>query len=145
MKNEEDSTGRFFVEIEVVNNRELGNALSGHLEPAKVRRKTIRALVDSGAAPLVLPQAVAKELGLPVKKQKVMVSYADGHKAVRTEVDDVRLYLMGREGIISAIAEPKRETALVGAIVLEALDLLVDCRNHCLVPRDPHYVLSEIG
>ena len=34
--------------------------------------------------------------------------------------------------------------ALIGAIVLEALDLLVDCRKQRLYPRDPDYVVSEI-
>ena len=34
--------------------------------------------------------------------------------------------------------------ALIGAIVLEDLDLLVDCTNQRLVPRDPKYVVSEI-
>jgi hypothetical protein len=37
----------------------------------------------------------------------------------------------------TAIIEPKRETALIGAIVLEYLDLLVDCTAQKVVPRDP--------
>ncbi len=45
---------------------------------------------------------------------------------------------------INAVVEPDRESALVGAIVLEALDLLVDCTHQRLVPRDPRYVVSEI-
>lgn len=32
---------------------------------------------------------------------------------------------------------PKREDALIGAIVFEALDLLVDCKRQRVVPRDP--------
>jgi predicted aspartyl protease len=144
-KTDKQEMGRFFVDVEIVNNRDLGNALSGHLDPKKVRRKTVRALVDCGAALLVLPQAVAKELGLPVKKKKVRVKYADGHKGLRVEVDEVRVYLSGRDAPFTAIVESKRDTALIGAIVLEALDLLVDCTNQRLVPRDPDHVLSEIG
>jgi predicted aspartyl protease len=107
----------------------------------------IRALGDCGAAlwVLVLPQALVKELGLPAKKNKVTVKYADGHKGVRVEVDEVRVYLMGRDAPFAAIVEPKRDTALIGAIVLEALDLLVDCTNQRLVPRDPNSVVCEIG
>lgn len=43
-----------------------------------------------------------------------------------------------------AVVEPKRDTALIGAIVLEDLDFLVACTKLCLVPRGPDYVASEI-
>ena len=39
--------------------------------------------------------------------------------------------------------EAKRDTALIGAIVLEDLDFLVDCEKQRLVPRDPKFILSE--
>lgn len=34
--------------------------------------------------------------------------------------------------------------AMIGAIVLEALDLLVDCKNQRVVPRDPRSPIYEI-
>jgi hypothetical protein len=43
-----------------------------------------------------------------------------------------------------AIVEPKRETALIGAMVLEGLDLLVDSKNQRLIPRDPSGPIFEI-
>jgi len=141
---EKTKMGRFSVKFEIVNNRDLGNALSGHLDPAKVRRATIRGVVDPGATHLVMPLAIAKELGLPIKKQKIKVRYADGRRGLRSEVDEIRLYLQGRDGVFSAIVEPKRDTALIGAIVLEQLDYLVDCARQCLVPRDPDHIVSEI-
>ncbi len=45
--------------------------------------------------------------------------------------------LLGRHGTFGAIVEPKRTTALIGAIVLEDLDLLVDCTAQRVIPRDP--------
>jgi predicted aspartyl protease len=145
MKNHRgEPMSRFSVEFEVVNNEDLVKAKHGHLDPAKVRRKTIRGVVDSGAAELVLPQSIAKELGLPVMSKKVKVKYADGRRGLRAEVDEIRLFLLGRNGVFSAIVEPARESALVGAIVLEQLDLLVDCKKGRLMPRDPDNKLSEI-
>lgn len=136
--------GRFNVEFEIANNADLILERSGHLNADEIRRKTIQGTVDSGATDLILPGSVARELGFPVRKSKTRVRYADGRRALRSEVDEVRLYLMGRDSIFTAIVEPKRDIALIGAIVLEKLDLLVDCRNLRLVPRDPDYVLSEI-
>jgi predicted aspartyl protease len=144
MKRGSDEMGRFSVEFEVANNEDLMKARNKMLDPADVRRKKIRGVVDSGAAMLVLPASVAKELGLPIKKAKVKVRYADGRRSQRPEVEEIRLYLLGRDAAFSAIAEPKRDTALIGAIVLEQLDLLVDCTKGCLVPRDPDNKVSEI-
>ena len=145
MRNKDNhKMGRFSVDIEIANNEDLVQAQHGHLDPAKVRRVTIRGVVDSGATRLILPQAVAKALGLPVKKGRIRVRYADGRRGLRSEVGAVNLRLQGREDVFSAVVEPKRDTALIGAIVLEDLDFLVDCTRLCLVPRDPDYVVSEI-
>jgi predicted aspartyl protease len=108
-----------------------------------VRRETIRGLVDSGAAKLVLPQAVVERLGLTLGGP-VKVKSADGRRARRREAKGVFLKLLGRDGTFTAICEPKRETALLGAIVLEDLDLLVDCQNERVVPRDPSGAIFEI-
>src|ERR1700693_4497935 len=47
-------TGRFAVEILIANNEDLVRARDGDLDPAKVRRQTIRGIVDPGATLLVL-------------------------------------------------------------------------------------------
>jgi clan AA aspartic protease len=134
--------GRFKVEVELANNNDVALATLGHLDPAKIRRVTIQAVVDSGATRLVLPGAVAKQLGLTAT-EKVRVRYADGRSAKRDRVQGVYLKLMGRDGVFTAAIEPKRETALLGAIVLEDLDFVVDCTSQRLVPRDPKYIVSE--
>ena len=54
------------------------------------------------------------------------------------------LKLLGRDSTFTAISEPKRDTALIGAIVLEDLDLLVDCAAQRVVPRDPKGETFEI-
>lgn len=62
----------------------------------------------------------------------------------RPQIENVWLELLGRHGVFKATLEPQRDTALIGAIVLEDLDLLVDCKNQRLFPRDPRFVISEI-
>jgi predicted aspartyl protease len=103
----------------------------------------IRGVVDSGATRLVLPQAVAKKLGLPTSG-KIKVRYADRRTETRSTVEGVYVEILGRHGTFTAVVEPKRRSALVGAIVLEDLDFMVDCTHQRLVPRDPRFVISEI-
>ncbi len=139
----DDGVGRFSVEIEVVNDADLILAQGGHIPADQVRRETIQALVDSGATKLVLPESLVRRLGLPWG-DPINVRYADGRRARRKGVDRVYVQLLGRHGTFSAICEPKRETALMGAIVLEDLDLLVDCTAQRVIPRDPTGITSEI-
>ena len=135
--------GRFSVELEVANNDDLALVRRGLLAPEKVRRETIQGVVDSAATRLVLPQAVVKRLGLPLG-DPILVRYADGRKAQRARAKGVYLKLLGRDGTFTVVVEPRRTTALVGAIVLEDLDLVVDCTAQQVVPRDPRILTSEI-
>ncbi len=136
--------GSFSVEIELTNNWDREQAERGLLDPAKVRRMKIQGLVGPGATRMVLPEVVVKQLGLSVKEQKIQVRYADGRRALRKEVEGVHVGLQSRSGLFQAVVEPKRQTALIGAIVLEDLDFLVDRGKQRLVPRDPDFVVSEI-
>ncbi len=135
--------GRFSVDFEVANNDDLALVRRGLLPPDQARRQTISGVVDPGAAMLVLPKTVVKQLGLRLG-HKIRVRYADGRRAIRREAKDVFIKLLGREDTFTALIEPKRDTALIGAIVLEALDLLVDNRRARLIPRHPDGPLYEI-
>jgi predicted aspartyl protease len=138
-----NGVGRISIEFEVANYVDVGMAQRGLLPPDQVRRQTIRGVVDPGATKLVLPQAVVKQLGLQVG-DKIDVRYADGRRAQRREAQGAYVELLGRHDTFSAIIEPKRETALIGAMVLEGLDLLVDCQRQRLIPRDPSGPVYEI-
>jgi len=138
-----DTMGRFKVEIDVANYEDMVLARAGNLAVEKVRRTRIQGVVDSGAARLVLPKGLVIQLGLPAAG-KARVRYADQRRATRNKVKDVWLKLLGREGTFNAIVEPKRKDALIGAIVLEDLDLVVDCTTQTLHPRDPKWIISEI-
>ena len=49
----------------------------------------------------------------------------------------------GRDGVYNAVVEPSTESVLIGAIVMEDLDLIVDCVAQRLLPRDPKQITSE--
>lgn len=135
--------GRITVEVEVANYSDVDAARQGKLEKQKVRRQTIQGVVDSGATKFVLPKAVVEALGLPITG-KIRVAYADGRTAMRPTATGASVTLQGRDGLFTAIVEPKRKNALIGAIVLEDLDFLVDCAHQKLIPRDPRGPIAEI-
>ena len=88
-----------------------------------------------------MPKSVVRKLGLE-EKGKVGVRYADGRRAIRRVVDNVYVHLLDRSSVFKAVVEARRESALIGAFVLEDLDLMVDPTRERLLPRDPRYMIS---
>ena len=134
--------GRFSVEVELVNNEDLIEAKRGHIPVGQVRRTRISGVVDSGASRLMIPESVARHLGLEIAGT-AKVRYAGGRTEERPVAKNISLTYGGRERIFSAIVEPARDSALIGAIVMEELDFLMDCERQQLVPRDPNQIVSE--
>lgn len=123
--------GRFSVEVELTNDADLIRAEVGDIAPEQVRRMKIRGVVDSGATRLVIPASVVQQLGLDISGN-VKVRYADGRTGDRSIAQRIRLAYGGRESVFNAVVEPARDSLLVGAIVLEDLDFLVDCTGQKL-------------
>jgi hypothetical protein len=135
--------GRPSVTILVSNWYDVCKTEEGLLPPEKVRHCRLEGVPNRRFMDLVLPADVADRLGLP-KVAEVTTRYADRRTGTRPLVDDARVELLGRQATFQALVEPDRTTALIGAIVLEALDFLVDCKNQRVYPRDPHHIIAEV-
>lgn len=142
IEEKEQVMGRFSIEVELANNVDLDRAGAGDIPPERVRRIRVRGVVDTGATRLIISEAMAIQLGLAMSGI-TKVRYADGRTAERPIAKGIHLTYGGRDGLFSAIVEPGRDSALIGAIVLEELDFLVDCVTQRLTPRDPNQIISE--
>ena len=107
----------------------------GHGVEAEVRRTTVEGIVDTGAVSLVIPEEVAEELGLRHWGTRTVV-YADERREVRP-MTDVTIEIGNLATRTEAIVGPAGSQVLIGQLVLEALDLIADCRNQTLAPRHP--------
>lgn len=135
--------GRFSVTFDVVNYQDVVGANLGVIPPDKIRHARLSGVVDTGATRLVLPAAVVDALGFPEAGQ-IAVRFADGRSEQRNVVGGVQVEIQNRSSIFSAVVEPGRTDALIGAVVLEELDFLADCKAQALVPRDPRGMFAEI-
>lgn len=120
------------VELENYNDRVLSDG--GHLAESNVRRQHVHVLVDTGAVMLVLPQDLVEALGLTVMG-RVIVTYADERREERDTAGVVRVKVDGRKMETRCVVGPPGSEPLLGHIVLEAMDLLVNPVNQCLTPR----------
>jgi clan AA aspartic protease len=139
----DNGMGRVRVDFTVSNYYDVQQAKEGTRTADQVRRVPLRGVVDTGATRLVLPASVVTQLGLP-SAGETKVRYADQRNATGPLVRDAWVELLGRAAMFSAIVEQDRTEALIGAIVLEELDLVVDCTTQTLHPRDPDRIVSEV-
>ena len=101
--------------------------------------------LDTGVRTLVLPQDVVEKLGLRIVRE-VIVVYADERKEKRSLAGPVTIKIGDRSMIAECIVGPLTSEALVGQMVMEGMDLIVDCANQTLSPRpeSPVYPLFNL-
>nr|VFK17657.1 MAG: hypothetical protein BECKLPF1236B_GA0070989_11226 [Candidatus Kentron sp. LPFa]VFK63904.1 MAG: hypothetical protein BECKUNK1418G_GA0071005_103921 [Candidatus Kentron sp. UNK]VFK70748.1 MAG: hypothetical protein BECKUNK1418H_GA0071006_103721 [Candidatus Kentron sp. UNK] len=126
--------GQVVVNITLENYLDRVLSQENRLAAEAVRAHETSALVDSGAVMLALPRDVTEKLGLrPVRK--VIVTYADERREECEVVAPIYLTVAGRVMVTEAVTGPPLSEALVGQVILEELDLLVDCQRQILTPR----------
>ena len=124
--------GQLHVPVTLTNTRELVLVRIGHLDASQVHTVTTEALVDTGAMHLILPDTLADQLGLLRLRTQTM-TMADGRDGVYAQTEPVTIELLGRAWEVGAVV--MGQTVLLGAIVLEGLDLAVDCTRGTLLPN----------
>jgi len=116
------------------------------LDPTK--SVEVEAVVDTGATMMVLPKDIVNQLGLEKIEEwsLVKVQYADNHVGIKEIYGGVKLELKGRIGIFDVLAENEGSQPLVGQIVLERLDLVIEPSTRKVMPnpRSPEMPMVEI-
>lgn len=127
--------GDVYVEIILENYIDRILSQRGYLEPNKIRTEKIRVLADSGCTILALPQDLVERLGLEIRPEKVIVTYADERKEERPVAGTLTVRIGERSMETDCVVNSPASDPLLGQIILERLDLLVDCKEGKLVPR----------
>jgi clan AA aspartic protease len=123
--------GQVHVQVILTNHREEVMARLGQLAPEHVHRYETEALIDTGAVRSTIPAAVAERLGL-FRLRKTDAKYADGRVEEVDVTEAVTVGILGRKTEMSPMI--LGEQILLGVLVLEGLDLMVDCTRNRFVP-----------
>jgi len=113
------------------------------LEPSKSIE--VEAVIDTGATMVVLPQNIVDELMLK-KIREVKVRYANNSTESKSIYGVVTIEIKGRTGNFDVLAEAEGSQPLIGQVVLEILDFVVDPRTRTLIPNpmSPEMPMMEI-
>ncbi|MBV9385922.1 MAG: retroviral-like aspartic protease family protein [Chroococcidiopsidaceae cyanobacterium CP_BM_ER_R8_30] len=135
--------GAVRVNVKLTNAIDEALVSRGLLAPHLLRECEIQALVDTGALTLVVPPAIAEQLGLRIRGQQV-ARYANGFEEPIGVTEPVIVVCEGRQTSVEALVVG--DEVLIGQVVLELLDLLPDCKNQRLIPNpaNPDYPVAII-
>lgn len=126
--------GQVKVFVELTNTTDLDNFQSEIIAENQVRIHSTEGLIDTGAVLSMLPKEIIEQLGLRYRR-KAIVTFADERRDEMEVYGPVSIKIKNREAIIEVLMGPPFSEPLVGQIVLESLDLLVDCTNQTLMVR----------
>jgi len=117
---------------------ELSNPRDDSLKPV-----TVRALVDTGATTLCLPEHLALQLQLEEIERRDVVT-ADGREHSIPYVGPVRVRFDNRSSFAGALV--LGDTVLMGAIQMEDMDLVVHPRTQTVTvnPANPNTPLAIV-
>ena len=119
-------------------NIELGNPRRPELAPVRVR-----ALADTGALLLCIPEHVAVQLRLETESTRE-VSVADGRKSTVPYVGPLRVTFGNRLCYVGALV--LGDEVLLGAVPMEDMDLVVNPGRRAVTvdPASPNFAHSRV-
>ena len=126
--------GEARITVKLENDGDLVRFKEGMIEVEAIRRTEIDAMVDTGAVMTLLPQDVVEALGLE-KIDKAIVTLANDEKIELEIAGTISLTACNRKMKTDCLVGPPLCEPLIGQIVLERLDLIIDPLKRTIRPR----------
>jgi len=117
--------------------------LTSLFEPEKLVE--VKAVIDTGATMVVLPKDIVEALGLRMVRE-VKVRYANNKVETRPIYGVVTIELKGRSANLDVLVEEKGSRSLIGQVLLELSDLIIEPKSKKLIPNpaSPEMPMMEI-
>ncbi|MGK5095163.1 aspartyl protease family protein [Deltaproteobacteria bacterium TL4] len=127
--------GKVVVKDVVLRNQDdISLVRNGYKDESSIRTITLDMIADTGAKAIGLPRSIIEKLGLQPHRE-VTVTLSNGLKEKRMLYNGLHLRIGDRDSVFECIAKPEEAPCLLGQLVLETLDFVVDCPNHRLIPN----------
>ena len=124
--------GMIFEEITLKNAFDVGNCERGNIKEHEIHQATIQAVVDTGAATLVINEELRQQLGLRMRGT-TYARQADNKSVLVNVAEAVEVHWKNRVMTCQPWVFSDSGKVLLGAIPLEDMDLIVDPVKQMLV------------
>ena len=117
--------GMVYAEITLKNAIDEGKAREGLIRKQDVRTIAVTAVVDTGAASLVINEEQCEKLGLGIVEER-NAKMANGRRVACKLTEAVEVCWKDRRWPCAAVVVPGAESVLLGMIPLEGMDLMIN-------------------
>ena len=117
--------GTVYAEITLRNAIDSADCRRGIIQEKDVRSITVEAIVDTGAASLVINEEQCQALGLSIVEER-QARVADGRWVHCKITEAVSVNWKNRQALCQAMVIPNASSVLLGAIPLEFMDLMIN-------------------
>jgi len=124
--------GMVQAEITLKNYGDVEDMYKKRIGEHEIRQATVTAIADTGAMYMVITEELSQKLGLRVTGEKT-ANIANGQQIKSKFIEAVKVQWENRDAVVPAIIIPGSEKILLGALALEAMDLMVDPVNQQMV------------
>ena len=124
--------GMVSAEITLKNTFDVESYKRGYIKEYEIRQTTVQAVVDTGAATLVINEELCQQLGLDLRGTKQATLANDKKETVKI-AGPVEVHWKNREMTCNPWVISESGKVFLGAIPLENMDLIVDPVKQALV------------
>jgi len=130
--------GLVYADIELSRGADFVLVQEGYLDENQVRKVYVRAMVDSGATMLAVPEYFKKQLDLRLVRE-IEAELADGSSSTFEVVAPVGVRFENRNVLVEALVVLNSTQVLLGAIPMKGMDVLIDPKREQLIinPESP--------
>lgn len=127
--------GLVHAELELCNAMDVALLRRQKIDSKEVRRIVVTALVDSGAYMMVIPEKVRLQLGLEIIGYE-LAELANGKQEKVGICEPIEIHFENRKATVDALVIG--EEVLLGAIPMEAMDVLIHPKLQKLIVNPEH-------
>ncbi len=138
--------GLIYVNLELISGDDLVLHRRGYIDSTKIKRMTVKALVDTGAYMLLaINEQIKQQLDLPQVDEQV-AELADGTRTKLEIVGPVEIKFANRSTTMRAMVLPGESEVLLGSIPRSDMDVLIDPKQQRLIvnPENPCIVKKPL-
>ena len=136
--------GLVHAQIKLTNSGDLELVKRNYLQKEDIRSVEVTAMVDSGAYMLAINETIKEQLGLFVT-DKQSAQLADGQVISLEVVGPVEVRFANRRTICEAVVLPGDNEVLLGAIPMEAMDVLIHPKEQKLIVNPAHPIKPQLS
>ena len=134
---------RIYADIEIVNAEDIALSRRGYINSDDIRKRSVKALVDSGAYMMCINESIRGQLDLPAVSS-MEAELADGTIKRVDVVGPVIINFKNRTTSCNAAVLPGESEVLLGAIPMEDLDVVINPREQTIeLPEDRPYLAKK--